>query len=117
MADTAAAEGVFVGAPFTDADARAPVRRFVQAFQARHTRPPDGNAALAYDATMVIAKALAKQGPSRVRIRDYLSGLNGRSSLSGVTGQIAFLASGDPVGKRFVMTRVRRGTLVPESVK
>lgn len=117
VADTAAAEGVFVGAPFTDADARAPVRRFVQAFQARHTRPPDGNAALAYDATMVIAKALAKQGPSRARIRDYLSGLNGRSSLSGVTGQIAFLANGDPVGKRFVMTRVRRGTLVPESVK
>jgi branched-chain amino acid transport system substrate-binding protein len=117
VTDTAAAEGVFVGAPFTDADARAPVRRFVQAFQARHTRPPDGNAALAYDATMVIAKALAKQGPSRGRIRDYLSGLNGRSTLSGVTGQIAFLASGDPVGKRFVMTRVRRGTLVPESVK
>ena len=117
VTDTNAAEGAFVGAPFTDADPRPEVRRFVQAFLAKNNRVPDGNAALAYDATMVIAKALAKQGASRARVREYLSGLRGRSALPGVTGPIAFLPNGDPVGKSFVMTRVRRGELVPETQK
>ena len=112
-----AAEGAFVGAPFTDADARPEVRRFVAAFIARNNRPPDGNAALAYDATMVLAEALAKRGASRSRVREFLAELNGRSSLQGVTGTIAFLPNGDPVGKRFVMTRVRQGELVPEIQK
>lgn len=114
VADTNAAEGAYVGAPFTDADTRREVRRFVEAFLAKNGRVPDGNAALAYDATMVIARALARQGPSREHIRDFLSGLQARSSFPGVTGPIAFLANGDPVGKSFVMTRVRRGELVPE---
>lgn len=111
------AEGAFVGAPFTDADTRPEVRRFVERFVAKNSRTPDGNAALAYDATMVIAKALAAQGASRARVRDFLAALNGRSSLPGVTGPIAFLPNGDPVGKRFVMTRVRQGELVPELQK
>jgi ABC-type branched-subunit amino acid transport system substrate-binding protein len=93
------------------------VTRFVQAFLAKNNRPPDGNAALAYDATMVIAKALTKQGASRSRVRDYLASLHARSSVAGVTGPIAFLPNGDPVGKSFVMTRVRRGALVPETQK
>jgi branched-chain amino acid transport system substrate-binding protein len=117
VADTSAAEGAFVGAPFTDADRRPEVRRFVQAFVAKNGRVPDGNAALAYDATMVIAKAMAKHGASRARVRDYLAGLHGRSALHGVTGPIAFLRNGDPVGKSFVMTRVRGGALVPETQK
>jgi branched-chain amino acid transport system substrate-binding protein len=115
VADTNAAEGAFVGAPFTDADSRVEVRRFVQAFLTKYNRVPDGNAALAYDATMVISKALAKQGASRARVRDYLAGLHGRSAIPGVTGPIAFLENGDPVGKSFVMTRVHRGALVPET--
>ena len=117
VADTSAAEGAYVGAPFTDADTRAEVRRFVQAFLAKYERVPDGNAALAYDATMVIAKALAKQGASRARVRDFLAGLRGRTAIPGVTGSLAFHTNGDPVGKSFVMTRVRRGELVPESQK
>jgi branched-chain amino acid transport system substrate-binding protein len=117
IADTNAAEGAFVGAPFTEADTRSEVRRFVQAFVAKNDRVPDGNAALAYDATMVIARAMAKQGASRARVRDYLANLHARSSLPGVTGPIAFLPNGDPVGRRFVMTRVHRGALVPETQK
>jgi branched-chain amino acid transport system substrate-binding protein len=117
VADTSAAEGAYVGAPFTDADTRPEVRRFVQAFLAKYERLPDGNAALAYDATRVVAAALAKQGPERTRIREFLAELGGRAALSGVTGPIAFHANGDPVGKSFVMTRVRRGALVPEAQK
>jgi branched-chain amino acid transport system substrate-binding protein len=117
VADTSAAEGAYVGAPFTDADTRPEVRRFVEAFLARYERVPDGNSALAYDATMVIATALAKQGPERTRIREFLAELSGRTALTGITGPIAFHANGDPVGKSFVMTRVRRGALVPEAQK
>jgi branched-chain amino acid transport system substrate-binding protein len=117
VADTAAAEGALVGAPFTDADSRPDVRRFVQAFIERNSRVPDGNAALAYDATMVIAAALAKQGASRARVRDHLANLQARSAFPGVTGPIAFLPNGDPVGKSFVMTHVRRGALVPETLR
>jgi len=117
VADADAAEGAYVGAPFTDADTRRDVRRFVEAFLARNERVPDGNAALAYDATMVIAKALAKQGASRARVREFLAGLSRRTAHSGVTGPIAFHSNGDPIGKSFVMTRVRRGALVPEMQK
>jgi branched-chain amino acid transport system substrate-binding protein len=117
VADANAAEGAYVGAPFTDADTRPEVRRFVDAFLAKYERVPDGNAALAYDATMVIARALAKQGASRPRVREFLADLRARSALPGVTGPIAFHANGDPVGKSFVMTRVRRGALVPETQK
>ena len=117
VGDTSAAEGAYVGAPFTDADTRPEVRRFVQAFLAKYQRIPDGNSALAYDATMVIARALAKQGPDRTRIRDFLADLRGRATVPGVTGPIAFHGNGDPVGKSFVMTRVRRGALVPETQK
>lgn len=115
VADTSAAEGAFVGAPFTEADTRPEVRRFVQAFTERNNRAPDGNAALAYDATMVIAAALAKQGASRTRVRNYLADLHERTAFPGVTGSIAFLPNGDPVGKSYLMTRVRRGALVPET--
>jgi len=89
----------------------------VQAFLVRNQRLPDGNAALAYDATMVIARALAKQGASRARVREFLAGLGTRTALAGVTGPIAFHTNGDPIGKSFVMTRVRHGALVPESQK
>ena len=117
VADANAAEGVYVGAPFTDADTRPDVRRFVDAFVAKYESVPDGNAALAYDATMVIARALAKQGASRTRVREFLADLGARSALPGVTGPIAFPANGDPVGTSVVMTRVRRGALVPETQK
>jgi branched-chain amino acid transport system substrate-binding protein len=117
VADPEASEGAFVGAPFTDADPRVEVRKFVAAFREKHQRDPDGNAALAYDATKVIARALAKHGASRVRVRDFLASLHARTPMQGVTGPIAFLPNGDPVGKTFVMTRVRRGALVPEARK
>jgi branched-chain amino acid transport system substrate-binding protein len=117
VADADAAEGAYVGAPFTDEDTRREVRRFLEAFLAKNKRVPDGNAALAYDATMAIARALAKQGASRTRVREFLAGLSARTALPGVTGPIAFHANGDPVGKSFVMTRVRRGALVPETLK
>ena len=108
-------EGAYVGAPFAPTDPRPEAQKFVAAYKAAYKgAEPDGNAALGYDATKVIAAALAAVGPDRVRIRDWLANLS--LPFAGVTGPIRFLPSGDPAGKSITMTRVRRdGTLAVEA--
>jgi branched-chain amino acid transport system substrate-binding protein len=115
--DTAAAEGVYVGAPFSAEDQRPEAQRFVRAFRQKYGQVPDGNAALAYDATMLVAEAIRTVGPDRHAIRDYLSDLDERTAFHGVTGTIRFQPDGDPVGKSFVMTRVVQGSLVVADVQ
>ena len=115
--DTTLAEGILVGAPFTASDKREEARRFVDRFRARYAMTPDGNAALAYDATMVVADAVAKAGHDRAAIREYLATLAARGGYPGVTGTIGFSPQGDPVGKAIVMTRVRAGALVVEDLQ
>jgi branched-chain amino acid transport system substrate-binding protein len=112
--DTAIAEGVFVGAPFSAEDPRTEAQKFVRAYRDKYHEDPDGNAALAYDATMLLADAIDKVGPSRTAIRDWLAGLATAAPHLGVTGPIAFRESGDVIGKGIVMTRVRRGSLAVE---
>ena len=109
-ADTALAEGIFVGAPFSDADQRTEAQRFVAAFEQKYRMTPDGNAALAYDATMLLAAAVEKVGTDRTAIRDWLAALDSASSFDGATGRIWF-AHGDPIGKGIVMTRIHDGAL------
>jgi branched-chain amino acid transport system substrate-binding protein len=115
--DTSAAEGVYVGAPFTAEDQRPEAQRFVRTFRQKYGQVPDGNAALAYDATMLVAEAIRTVGPDRHAIRDYLADLNERTAFHGVTGTIRFQPDGDPVGKSFVMTRVVQGSLVVADVQ
>lgn len=111
VADTANAEGAYVGAPFSSEDPRPEARRFVEAFRTRYHETPDGNAALAYDATMLIWQAIRSGGASRKAVRQYLAGLTDETAHHGVTGLIRFRETGDPIGKGFVMTRVRAGVL------
>lgn len=112
VADTAASQGVYVGAPFTAEDPRPEARRFTEAFRTRYQMTPDGNAALAYDATMLVWQAIRSGGPSRKAVRAYLAGLDASTAHRGVTGAIRFRDNGDPIGKGFVMTQARRGALV-----
>ena len=112
--DTAIAEGVFVGAPFSAEDPRAEAQAFVRAYRERYHEDPDGNAALGYDATMVLADAIENVGTSRSAVREWLAGLATGQPHAGVTGPIAFRESGDVIGKGIVMTRVRRGSLAVE---
>jgi branched-chain amino acid transport system substrate-binding protein len=112
--DTAIAEGVYVGAPFSAEDPRAEAQTFVRAYREQYHEDPDGNAALAYDATMLVANAIENVGPSRSAIREWLAGLANGQPYPGVTGPIAFRESGDVIGKGIVMTRVRRGSLAVE---
>lgn len=112
--DGSVSEGAYVGAPFSAEDPRAAARAFVKAFRDRHGVDPDGNAALAYDATMLLAAAIEAAGPSRARIRDWLASLAGSAPYPGVTGPIAFHQSGDVIGRGITMTRVRGGALAVE---
>jgi branched-chain amino acid transport system substrate-binding protein len=113
VVDVATAEGALVGAPFTALDPRNEAQRFVQAFRDKYETDPDGNAALAYDAVRVVVAGIRAVGSDRVKLRQWLSERTADAAIPGVTGAIAFLPTGDPVGKSFVMTRIRNGQLTP----
>ena len=91
------------------------MRTFVAAYLKKYNTTPDGNAALAYDATKLLAKAVESVGPNRTRIRDYLAGLTAATEFHGVTGTIRFRPDGDPIGKFIRMTRVHQGALQVEA--
>ena len=82
-------------------------RDFVAEFERRYRIPPDQRAALAYDATMLIGRAVMAVGPDRARIRDYLADIGTRRpAMVGVTGPIAFDAKHDAVNKPVIIARV-----------
>jgi branched-chain amino acid transport system substrate-binding protein len=110
--DTALADGAYVGAPFSAVDPRPEAQQFVAAFRAKYGLTPDGNAALGYDATMLLAQAIQARGTNRQALRDWLAGLTAEQAYRGVTGPIRFGPDGDPIDKGFVMTQLRRGALV-----
>jgi len=110
--DTVTSEGVYVGAPFSADDPRREAQEFVQAFRAKFGRDPNSFAALAYDATMVVAQAIERGGATRTAVRDYLASMHDANTYQGITGPIAFQATGDVSGKPMAMTRVHRGALV-----
>jgi branched-chain amino acid transport system substrate-binding protein len=109
------AEGAYVGAPFSAQDPRPEVRAFVAAFQRKYNSVPDGNAALAYDATKLLAEAVERVGPDRAKIRDFLANLSSGEGFHGVTGAIRFSEDGDPMGKKITMTRIKQGALLVEA--
>ena len=104
-------EGAYVGAPFAPTDPRPAAQKFVAAFKAANGgAEPDGNSALGYDATRLLAAALAAVGPDRAKIRGWLASMD--REFDGATGPLRFQTSGDPLGKSVTMTRIRRdGTL------
>jgi branched-chain amino acid transport system substrate-binding protein len=112
VADTAASNGAYVGTSFNAKTQSAEVQRFVRAFRNRYRAEPDAFAALAYDATRLIAQALVKKGKSREGVRDYLASLNAVNPFEGVTGPVYFNEMGDPIGMGFHVAQAMSGTLV-----
>jgi branched-chain amino acid transport system substrate-binding protein len=112
VSDTAAANGAYVGTSFNAEDASPDVRRFVRAFESKYQTKPDAFAALAYDATRLIAEALAKSGKDRKAVRNYLASLSAAKPFEGVTGPVYFNSSGDPIGMGFHVAQVVSGMLV-----
>jgi branched-chain amino acid transport system substrate-binding protein len=112
VSDTATSNGAFVGTSFNAEDPSPEVQKFVTAFNSKYHIKPDAFAALAYDATHLIAKAIAKNGRNRNGVRDYLASLRATNAFEGVTGPVYFNDSGDPIGMGFHVAQVLGGTLV-----
>jgi branched-chain amino acid transport system substrate-binding protein len=96
---------------FTAEDPTPAGRAFVAAFEKKFGTAPDAHAALAYDATKLVAQALKDRGPNRKAIRNYLRSLTRETSYAGLTGPAFFEDTGDPVGMRFKVLRVHNGLL------
>jgi branched-chain amino acid transport system substrate-binding protein len=111
LADTATSEGAYIGMSFTPEDPSPAARAFVVSFRKKFNTVPDAHAALAYDATRLIAQALKEKGADRRAIRDYLSSLNRETAYPGLTGPAYFEDTGDPVGMRFRVLRAHDGVL------
>jgi branched-chain amino acid transport system substrate-binding protein len=115
--DTATAEGTYIGMSFTPEDPSPRARTFVAAFKKKFNSVPDAHAALAYDATYLIAQALKMKGADRRAVRDYLGSLNRETAYAGLTGPAYFEDTGDPVGMRFRVLRVHNGQLTVAEAK
>jgi branched-chain amino acid transport system substrate-binding protein len=82
-------------------------REFVEEFQRRYHTVPDQRAALTYDATMLVGRAVLASGANRTKVRDYIAETGTkRPPATGVTGSIAFDAQHDAVDKATVVARV-----------
>lgn len=77
---------------------------------------PDHRGAGTYDIVRLLARAIADGGgPDRRTVRDYLIRVGrGKPQFEGVTGTIAFDASGDVQGKAVVIGVVQNGQLVTQ---
>lgn len=112
VSDTAASNGAYVGTSFNAADRNPAVQRFVKSFKRKYQAQPDAFAALAYDATHLVAQALIAKGHDRRGVRDYLASLSFSAPFLGVTGPVYFNSSGDPIGMGFHVAQVVSGSLV-----
>ena len=112
VTDSAASNGAYVGTSFNTADRKPQVQKFVRAFQQKYHTNPDAFAALAYDATRLVAQALMKKGHDRRGVRDYMVSLTAADPFQGVTGPVYFNSAGDPIGMGFHVAQVVSGNLV-----
>lgn len=79
-------------------------RQFAAAYLARYGQRPTQQAALSYDAAMLIGRAALAVGGNRARIRDWIAAVGVTApAIHGVTGDIRFDAHGDAIGKPVVM--------------
>lgn len=96
-------------------------RAFVQRYRARYREDPDSQAALAYDAVRLLARALEAGHRDPAAIRGWLAGVGrdgrgGSPAFEGVAGRVQFDQNGDPVNKRFTMGVIQGGTIaLPEA--
>jgi branched-chain amino acid transport system substrate-binding protein len=110
--DVARAEEIYIGAPFSSSSTGVASEKFTRAFEKEFGYPPKEEAALAYDAAIASFAALAKVGPGRAAIRDYLSRLDSARAPGGATGPIYFDGRGDRRASGGVLLQVKRGRVV-----
>jgi ABC-type branched-subunit amino acid transport system substrate-binding protein len=104
-----AAEGVRFPLLFVPNAADTNVARFTACFAADHQHPPDYTTVFTYDATRLLIEAIRHAGPSRVRLREALTGL---SPWAGLAGPISFDGTGQNVRTNICMGTIREGAVV-----
>ncbi|MDM8550255.1 ABC transporter substrate-binding protein [Desulfobacterales bacterium HSG2] len=87
---------------------RAEVRKFMEEYETRHNEIPDQNAALAFDAVNLLARAMKTGGTERRAIRDELARIK---DFPGVTGKTSFTEHGDVI-KEYPLLHVKNGEFV-----
>jgi branched-chain amino acid transport system substrate-binding protein len=103
-----AVEGAYFCNPFAVDEPSSAVKKFVADYRARYGADPDGIAALSYDATRMLADAIARAGSTEgKRIRDALASTK---DFAGVTGTITMDADRNPI-KPLMMLKVEGGRL------
>ncbi|HEY0777927.1 MAG TPA: ABC transporter substrate-binding protein, partial [Gemmatirosa sp.] len=87
--------------------ASAQARHFVDAYVAVYGTRPGQEAALAYDAALLLGEAARATGADRHAVREYLDGVGrSRPAFVGATGAIAFDRGHDVVFKPITLARV-----------
>jgi len=103
------AEGIVYPQPPYDPDGGDPeIKRFVDAYKAKYPTKPDVQAAFAYDALRIVAKAIENCANYPQDLRARLADTNFR----GVTGEVEFTSSGD-VNIRPLMFQIKDGQFTP----
>ena len=110
VAPSSLAEGIFVGAPFTAQDPRPEVRAFVTAYTRKYGSTPDGNAALAYDATKLLVDAMTRAKSTDPKV--YIPELK-KASYKGVTGTIQFEPNGELKNAAMTLYSYKGGKKAP----
>ena len=99
-------EGAYLSNHYSVDDPSPAVRKFVDAYKAKYGAEPDSIAALSYDATRLLADAIARAGSTEgKRIRDALAATK---DFAGVTGTITMDADRNPI-KPAVILKVEGG--------
>jgi branched-chain amino acid transport system substrate-binding protein len=103
------AGSAIIGGYFTNhysPDRKDPIAEaFIKRYKEKHRAVPDALAALSYDATMILLKAIdSTKKPTQEEIIKYLSSLKNHK---GVTGNISFDKNGDAI-KSVVLLRVEK---------
>lgn len=106
-------DGTLVGLLYHP-DASPVARAFAERFRDAYGREPDSFAALGYDATQLLARAVAEAGADRLAVQRYLAGVgrNGTPAFAGATGNIRFDEHGDPVEKGFAVGEIQGGQIL-----
>lgn len=89
-------DGVELYSAFSSSDPRAEASGFVEAFKKKYDKEPSSWAALAYDATNVVAQAIEKAGGTdRAKVAEEI---RNTKDFNGVSGSITFDKDGNRVG-------------------
>jgi branched-chain amino acid transport system substrate-binding protein len=105
-------EGTYFTNHYSPDIKRPTAQNFIASYQKKYGVKPDAAAALTYDSAYILFKAIAKAGKADPKaIRNAIAATKG---FAGVTGDITYNGSGDPV-KGAVVIRIQDGKFVLDS--